>query len=480
MYAYCNGVSRLHGASSRSMWKAIWPGLGESEVPITAITNGVHPRTWISNTMLDLLDRYFGPRFTEEPSNKDLWDWMNRISDEELWRAHERRRERMVVFARDRLRQQMRRNGAGEAQLQRAEDVLSPYVLTIAFARRFATYKRGNLLLRDPARLFKILSDNDRPVQIIFAGKAHPNDLAGKELIKGIVHFAQNPELRSRIVFVEDYDMTMARYLTSGADVWLNNPRRPLEASGTSGMKAAVNGVLNCSVLDGWWDEAFNPECGWAIGKGEIYEDEGLQDEIESKALYDLLEREIVPLFYARGRDGLPRDWIKKMKSSMRVAGKDFSSHRMVVEYSEKFYFPALANYARFAQDDFRDARELAAYIKRIRSQWHLLRVLNVSSDSKPIMERGDKITVKATLHLGNLSPEDLCVELYHGAVSAKGEFTDPERAEMKPIGKSGSDWDYEVEMVCSQTGCQGHTVRILPRHHALAHPFLPGLIHWA
>jgi starch phosphorylase len=478
--AYSNGVSRLHGAVSRKMWRSIWPDLGESEIPISSITNGVHPRTWISNTMLDLLDRYFGPRFTEEPSNKDLWDRMNRISDEELWRAHERRRERMVVFARDRLRQQMRRNGSGEAQLQRAEDVLSPYVLTIAFARRFATYKRGNLLLRDPERLFKILSDNDRPVQVIFAGKAHPNDLAGKELIKSIVHFAQNPELRSRIVFVEDYDMTMARYLTSGADVWLNNPRRPLEASGTSGMKAAMNGVLNCSVLDGWWDEAYSPECGWAIGKGEIYEDEGLQDEIESKALYDLLEREIVPLFYARGRDGLPRDWIKKMKSSMRVAGKDFSSHRMLVEYSEKFYFPALANYTRLVQEDFRDARELAAYLKRVRSQWPLLRVLDVSSDSKPIMERGDKITVKARLNLGGLSPEDLCVELYHGAVSAKGEFTDPERAEMKPTGKSGSDWEYGVEMTCSQTGCQGHTVRILPRHRALAHPFLPGLVRWA
>jgi starch phosphorylase len=480
MSAYCNGVSRLHGAVSRHMWKSIWPGMAESEIPIGAITNGVHPRTWISNTTLELLDRYFGPRFTEEPSNRDLWDRMNRISDEELWRSHERRRERMVVFCRDRIRQQMRRNGAGEALLQRAEDVLSPTVLTIAFARRFATYKRGALLLRDPERLLRILTDNERPVQIIFAGKAHPMDLEGKGLIKSIVHFSQDPQLRSRIVFVEDYDMTMARYLTSGADVWLNNPRRPLEASGTSGMKAAINGVLNCSVLDGWWDEAYGPECGWAIGKGEIYEDEQLQDDIESKALYDLLEREIVPLFYARGRDGLPREWIKRMKSSMRMAGKEFSSHRMLVEYSERFYFPALANYSRFAKDGFRETRELAAYLTRVKAQWPSLAVVEIAPDAKPIMERGDRIRVRAKIRLGELSPEDLCVELYHGSLSSGGEITAPERAEMKAEGKAGAEWDFSVEMTCAQTGQQGLTVRILPRHRALAHPFLPGLIHWA
>jgi starch phosphorylase len=480
MSAYCNGVSRLHGQVSRAMWKGLWPGLPEAEVPIGHITNGVHPRTWISNTMLDLLDRYFGPRFTEEPTNRDLWDRMNRISDEELWRAHERRRERLVVFARDRLRQQMRRNGAGEALLQRAEDVLSPYVLTIAFARRFATYKRGNLLLRDPERLFKLLQDSDRPIQIIFAGKAHPHDMPGKEIIKGIVHFSQRPEVRSRIVFLEDYDMTMARYLTSGADVWLNNPRRPLEASGTSGMKAGVNGVLNCSVLDGWWDEGYDPEAGWAIGKGEVYQDETLQDEVESKALYDLLEREIIPLFYSRGRDGLPREWIRRMKASIRHTGKHFSSHRMLVEYSEKFYLPALANDESLRRSGYADARELSAFLERARREWPKLAVKDVSSDAKPIMERGDMVTVRALVHLGGLGPEDVAVELYHGPVSGQGEIVEPERAEMAAEAKAGPDWEFMVQVPCTRTGCQGHTVRILPRHRLLVHPFIPGLVRWA
>jgi len=478
--AYANGVSRLHGDVSRSMWKGLWPGLPEAEVPISHVTNGVHPRTWISNTMLDLLDRYFGPRFTEEPNNRDLWDRMNRISDEELWRAHERRRERMVVFARDRIRQQMRRNGVSEALLQRAEDVLSPYVLTIAFARRFATYKRGALLFRDPERLFRLLQDNERPIQIIFAGKAHPHDLPGKELIKSIVHYSQRPEVRSRIVFLEDYDMTMARYLTSGADVWLNNPRRPLEASGTSGMKAGINGVLNCSVLDGWWAEGFNTDAGWAIGKGEVYEDESLQDDVESKALYDLLEREIVPLFYARGRDGLPRDWIKKMKASIRITGKEFSSHRMLVEYAEKFYFPALANYDSMERSSWNDAKELSGFLDRLRREWPKTAVRDMTSDAKPIMERGQEVSVRAIVHLGNLSPEDVAVELYHGAVTGTGEFASPERSEMKPAAKAGSDWEFRVTVPCAKTGRQGHTVRIVPRHRSLVHPFVPGMVRWA
>ena len=363
--AYNNGVSRLHGEISQEMWKNLWPGLPVAEVPITSVTNGVHPRTWISNNKLELLDRYFGPRFYEEPMVKEVWDRIDRISDEELWRSHERRRERLVVFARDRVRQMMKRNGVHESQLFKAEDALSPSNLTISFARRFATYKRGNLLLRDPERLIRLLSDNDRPIQLIFAGKAHPHDIPGKELIKELVHFSRKPEIFSRIVFLEDYDMTMSRYLTSGSDLWLNTPRRPLEASGTSGMKAGMNGVLNCSVLDGWWAEAYAPEYGWAIGKGESYEDEELQDDIESKALYDLLEREVIPLFYNRGRDGLPRGWIKMMKASIREIGKQLSSHRMLIEYANKFYLPALENYEKLDNGGFAETKDLAAYLSR-------------------------------------------------------------------------------------------------------------------
>ncbi len=478
--AYNNGVSQLHGEVSREMWQGLWPGLPRSEVPIGAITNGVHPRTWVSNNMIELLDRYFGPRFEDDPTDLQIWNRMDRISDEELWRTHERRRERLVAFARDRIRQQLKRNGATESRIQQAEDCLSPYTLTISFARRFATYKRGNLLLRDPDRLLKLLRDSQRPIQLIFAGKAHPHDIPGKELIKEIVHFAERHEVTSKIIFLEDYDMTIARYLTSGSDLWLNTPRRPLEASGTSGMKAALNGVLNCSVLDGWWDEAYNPEVGWAIGKGEQYEDTNLQDEIESKALYDLLEREIVPIFYQRGRDGLPREWIKRMKACMREIGPAMSSQRMLMEYSNRFYYPALKNYKRLAKDEFAESKALAAYMAKLRSAWHEISVVKIESSAKPVMQRGDSLSVTACVRLGPLSPEEVLVELYHGAVSNQGEIVNAERVEMHASGQEEGCYKFKVGFACSQTGRQGHTVRILPKHPGLVHPYIPGFIRWA
>jgi starch phosphorylase len=479
--AYANGVSKLHGHVSRTMWKGLWAGLPLDEVPIGHVTNGVHPRTWVSSNMSDLLDRYFGPHFDEEPTDLAIWDRMDRISDEELWRTHERRRERLVVFARDRIRQNLKRNGAVERRIQQAEDALSPYALTIAFARRFATYKRGNLLLRDPERLLRLLKDTERPIQLIFAGKAHPMDMPGKELIRGIIHFAEQHDVVSRIIFLENYDMTMGRYLTAGADLWLNTPRRPLEASGTSGMKAAMNGVLNCSILDGWWDEAYNPENGWAIGRGEEYEDTNLQDEVESKALYDLLEREIIPLFYQRGRDGLPREWIKRMKTCMREIGQSMSSHRMLMDYSNKFYFPALKNYRRMVKDDYAEAKSLATYLIKLRQSWDSLKIIKLESNSKPVMQRGDSLTVTAHIETGALSPDEFLVELYHGtALSQHGEIENARRVEMRHIGREGNVCLFQIKIECTDTGLQGHTVRILPKHPALVHPYRTGFIKWA
>lgn len=480
MSAYANGVAALHGKVSREMWKGIWPGLSAGEVPIGHVTNGVHSRTWISNNMLELLDRYFGPRFYDDPTNLAIFDRIDRVSDEELWRTHERRRERLVVFARDRIRQQMQRSGVAESRLFHAEDALSPSVLTISFARRFATYKRGNLLLRDPDRLVRLLQDKDRPIQLIFAGKAHPHDLPGKELIKELVHFSRREDVQSRMIFLEDYDMTMARYMTSGSDLWLNTPRRPQEASGTSGMKAGMNGVLNCSVLDGWWDEGYKPEIGWAIGRGEQYADQELQDEVESKALFDLLEREIVPMFYARGRDNLPREWIRRMKASMREVGKGFSSVRMCMEYSNQYYFPALKTYRAMADRGFEQARSLAVYLDKARREWPRLAVPDVRTDAAPIMDRGDTVNVTAQVELAGLSPDEVAVELYHGRLSNQGEILAPERVEMVPESQAGESWSYRVAVVCARTGQHGYAVRILPKHPDLVHPFIPGLVRWA
>jgi len=481
MAAYGNGVAKLHGVVSREMWKGLWPGLPLNEVPIGHVTNGVHPRTWISSGMLDLLDRYFGPGFEDNPTNLPIWERMDRISDEELWRTHERRRERLVAFVRDRIREQYKRTGAVERRIRQAEDALSPYALTLCFARRFATYKRGNLLLRDPERLLKLVKDNNRPIQLIFAGKAHPNDMPGKDLIRDIIHFAEKYDVTSRIVFVENYDMNVAKYLTSGGDVWLNTPRRPMEASGTSGMKAAMNGVLNCSILDGWWDEAYNPEVGWAIGQGEQYQDEKLQDDIESKALYDLLERDIIPLFYHRGHDGLPREWIRRMKECMKQIGQSMSCHRMLMDYSNNFYFPALKNYRRFSKDDYAEAKSLAGYFHKLQQAWAGLKIVKLESNAKPVMQRGDMLTVSAYLDLGAMKPDELYVELYHGTVSNQSsEITDARKAEMKWLKSEGALSVFQVRIECVNTGMQGHTVRIMPKHDALIHPYRSGFIKWA
>jgi starch phosphorylase len=479
--AYANGVAKLHGVVSREMWKGLWPGLPLSEVPIGHVTNGVHPRTWVSSGMTELLDRYFGPRFEDEPTDLKIWERMDRISDEELWRTHERRRERLVAFVRDRIREQYKRTGAVERRIRQAEDALSPYALTLCFARRFATYKRGNLLLRDPERLLRLVKDNERPVQLIFAGKAHPHDMPGKELIRELIHFAEKYDVTSRIVFVENYDMTVAKYLTSGGDVWLNTPRRPMEASGTSGMKAAMNGVLNCSIMDGWWDEAYNPEVGWAIGHGEQYQDEKLQDDIESKALYDLLERDIIPLFYQRGRDGLPREWIKRMKTCMREIGQSMSCHRMLMDYSNAFYFPALKNYRRIIKDDYAESKSLAAYFTKLRQSWSSLRIVKLESSAKPVMQRGDSLVVTAYLDLGEMKPDEVQIELYHGSVSNQSnDITNACRTEMKWVSCEDNLNLYQVRIECASTGFQGHTVRILPKHEALIHPYRMGFIKWA
>jgi len=344
--AQANGVSKLHGEVSRRLWQSVWPDLSEDEVPITSVTNGVHLSSWVSgDTIEPLLDQYLGKNWREDSLNPDVWQRIDDIPDEELWRAHEQCRERLVAIARQRLRAQLQQQGVPSSEIKMADEVLDPKALTIAFTRRFAEYKRPTLILHDAERLLHLLTNRDRPVQIVLAGKSHPDDKIGKELIRQIVRFAKRKELRRQIVFIEDYDITLARYLVQGADIWLNTPRRPLEACGTSGMKAAANGVLNMSTLDGWWAEAYHPDIGWAIGRGEEYEDYEYQDEVESQSIYDLLEKEIIPLFYDRDDDGLPREWIRRMKATMRTICPEFSSARMVREYCQQFYTPAAEQY---------------------------------------------------------------------------------------------------------------------------------------
>jgi starch phosphorylase len=486
MASFQNGVSKLHGRVTREMWRHLWPGVPVDEIPIGHVTNGVHFRSWISNEMNQLYDRYLGPDWREEPGDQPLWRRVETIPAEELWRSHERRRERLVAFARRRLREQLERRGAGQSEVQAAAEALDPDVLTIGFARRFATYKRATLLLRDPARLEKILNDPSRPVQVIYAGKAHPRDNAGKELIQRIVQLARQPQFRRRLVFLEEYDMAVSRYLTQGVDVWLNTPLRPLEASGTSGMKAAANGALNLSTLDGWWDEAWNetgsPLIGWAIGRGETYADPNMQDQVEADALYELLERDVVPAFYQRGADRLPRQWIERMKASLGGLCHVFNTHRMVREYAELFYGPASSRYRLLAAGGAARARALAAWKDRLRKNWGEVRVVAVENHSPATLSVGQPIQARVRVCLGELKPDEVSVELYHGPVNADGSIFGGVATAMQAVGSpDGGVYTFEAKPVaCSNSGLHGYTVRVLPYHPDLAVGLIPGYICWA
>ena len=474
-----NGVSQLHGEVSRFMWQRGWPDVPQSEIPIGAVTNGVHPSSWISYEMAELFDRYLGPGWATQPADQSIWENIDAIPDEELWRTHERRRERMVSFARKRLIYFLTRRGALEHEVQTAREVLDPEALTIGFARRFATYKRGTLLFRDGERLKKILCSHDRPVQIIIAGKAHPRDNEGKELIKQIIHFARQPEVRHHIVFLEDYDIALGRSLVQGVDVWLNTPRRPMEACGTSGMKALFNGSLNASILDGWWAEAYQGGRGWAIGAGEDYIDYALQDEVESNALYHLLEEEIVPLFYQRGNDNLPRGWIAKMKTSMRILCPMFNSNRMVREYTERFYLPAMSECRKLTEHN--DALPSYCHWKNtIRQSWKDVAVVKVESINHDRVTVGRPISVKATIALGALTPADVQVQLYIGRTNPEGEILDAQSVVLEdPRQLNDGLWVFSGSTTCRQSGRYGYSVRVLPAHPSMTHSLEMRLMRW-
>lgn len=484
--AFSNGVSRLHGNVSRHMWNDIWKGLPEPEVPIGYVTNGVHFRSWVSLEMNQLYDRYLGPKWREEPADVKLWQRMDSIPAAELWRTHERRRERLVAFARRRLQEQLKSRGVPKSAIDEAEEVLNADALTIGFGRRFATYKRATLLLRDPARLSRILNDPQRPVQIIYAGKAHPKDQYGKQLIQAIIDLAKRPEFRRHIVFLENYDMATARYMVQGCDVWLNTPLRPQEASGTSGMKALANGALNVSTLDGWWDEAWQmgtdsgTDVGWAIGSGETYEDPGYQDQVEAEALYDLLEREIVPTFYERRADGLPRKWVDRMKSSMAKLCPEFNMHRMVIQYADEYYLEAHRRHCQLHADSSARAKSMGAWKKRVEAAWPRLRLVPMPVAESEV-DLGKDVTITAEVALDALTPDDVTVQVLTGRVDVRGELREPTVIAMECASRASSgNFQFRALWRPEKSGLCGYAVRVLPKHPDAVNSFFPSLITWA
>jgi starch phosphorylase len=480
---YVNGVSKLHGIVSKKMWVSGFKNVPFNEIPIGYVTNGVHLRSHISSEMEDLFLQYIGEKWVHNPASSDLWNRIDKIPDEELWRTHEKRRERLVAFCRRRSTKQIKNRGGSMNELAAALEILDPAALTIGFARRFATYKRATLIFRDVQRLEEIISDKDHPVQFIIAGKAHPKDEEGKRFIQEIFQFTKEERFRRKIVFIENYDLNVARYLVEGCDVWLNTPRRPLEASGTSGMKVIANGGLNFSVLDGWWDEGFDPEIGWKIGNGEEYTDPDYQDEIESHQFYDTLERQIIPLYYTRTEDKLPRQWISMVKNSMKKLGPKFNTHRMVEEYFSKYYLPSYQKRTLLMEKKWEKAKEISLWENNLINNWSNINVVNVQADSQSKQYKvGENFPVKANIRLGNLTPNDVEVQIYFGPYEKQDDPQLNSNVVMNVENKKSNDGVYKFVgyVKCRESGQIGYTIRILPKNSLFIHPFELGLVYWA
>jgi starch phosphorylase len=480
MAANCNGVSELHGSVARRMWSFVWPQRPEEEVPISHITNGIHISSFISQEFAYLFDRYLGPEWymgSRKPGN------ISRIDDiysEELWRAHEMNRARLVRTCREQLVKQYARRNAARNVLEAVEAVLDQDTLTIAFARRFATYKRAYLLLQDQDRLEALINNKKHPVQFIFAGKAHPRDNDGKELIKRLFQFAAKPEVRDKVIFLEDYDMHLARHLIQGADVWLNTPRRPYEACGTSGMKAAINGVVNVSILDGWWCEGYSEDKGWRIGNGEVYEDHNYQDAVESQALYNVLENEVIPCFYDRKNGNLPACWLQKMKASMKMVMESFCSMRMVSDYESRYYNPAARRHDALLAEGAGEAKALAAQIKRLRSLWRNIEIKPPIREAREPYRVGDSFHVTSEVHLAELKPEEVDVELYYGHLKSLEELSASHIEPMDVLEDRGNgNYLYGCDLNCEISGRFGLTVRVAP-HGDERIKSTPRLMTWA
>jgi len=474
-----NGVAKLHGAVSREMFSGIWPDVPVEEVPIGSVTNGVHARTFVSREMSDLLERIVGSDWPEAPP--ELWARVNDVADSELWTVRRTNRERLVHYARRRLRQAGMARGMNEAQVAWTAEALDPTALTIGFARRFATYKRADLLLRDAERLKSLLLDTERPLQIIVAGKAHPADIPGKELLQRVATFATDLDIRHRLVFLEDYDISVARMLVAGVDVWLNTPLRPMEACGTSGMKAALNGVLNCSILDGWWDEMYETDVGWAIPSAEWQDEQEARDEIEAVSLFNLLERQIIPLFYERDKDGLPTEWLRRMKACLSTLGPQVEASRMLKEYTLNYYEPAAARSVALRADHNERAKALVRWKRSVFRGWPSVAV-HATTYEELDAEHPAEYRVSAQIALGDLEPSDVDVQVIHGPVDLDDDLLSPVQVSMERVadGDVPGRHRYQVDIGFKQAGTFGYTVRIVPAHPDVRHYAHLGRVAWA
>ncbi|MET8872697.1 alpha-glucan family phosphorylase [Nocardia sp. NPDC004604] len=470
-----NGVSKLHGEVSRAMFAPLWPGFDATEVPIGSVTNGVHAPTWAAREWFDMAREYIGPQLVEEARG---WEKLRDIDLAELWSTRNTLRATLVAEVRRRVRASWLERGAASAELDWVDGVFDPNVLTVGFARRVPTYKRLTLMLRDPQRLRALLLNPDRPMQLVVAGKSHPADDGGKALIQQVVRFADDPQVRHRIVFLPDYDMSMARYLYWGCDVWLNNPLRPLEACGTSGMKSALNGGLNLSIRDGWWDEMYDGENGWAIPTADGVTDEHRRDDLEAAALYDLFERMVAPRFYDRDLSDMPVRWVEMVRHTLETLGPKVLASRMVRDYSVEYYAAAAVAGKRASADEFAGARAISEYRRRVEAAWPSVKVIQVDSaglPDTPII--GAELSLSARIDLGGLTPADVTIQAVLGRVSPTDDLSDISSYPMTHTGSdSGTDL-FTVETPVPLSGAVGYTIRILPHNELLAGDAELGLV---
>ena len=473
-----NGVSKLHGEVARRMWQFLWPGVDQADVPIGHITNGVHTGTWLSPEIRQLYDRYLPQDWEETIDSPEQWKALDQVPAEELWQAHNARKDILINYVRTSLRRHRLRLGEGPTALRAADQILDPNAFTIGFARRFATYKRATLIMRDMERFLTLLGSPERPVQIIFAGKSHPADEPGKALIKEIYLASRSAQLAGKVIFLENYDMSMARHLVSGVDLWLNNPIRPHEASGTSGEKASLNGIPNCSILDGWWAEGYTPGNGWAIGEEREYQDAETQNAADADALYETLEKDVIPLYYDRDASGIPVGWIDVMRSAIKVCAPRFSMRRQVKDYTNQLYVPAGQRSMSFCDDTYALAQEQSNWSKQVFSAWSAVTV-EVQGPRDTQFPIGARLDVSATVHSGGLDADDLVAELVVGR-DRNGEIEELEFVALQATKQGGDTLHYAGGIEVRHGGSIVYGVRVLPTHATLSNKYELGLVKWA
>ena len=475
-----NGVSKLHGEVSRELFAEVWPNIAEDESPITHVTNGIHTCTWLAPNLKELFNEYLPPYWQDNIQVDSTWEKIDNIPDQKLWNAHIERKEKLIKLIKQNVTNRYLNSGIGYDQISEIVNKLNPRALTIGFARRFATYKRATLLFKDIARLTQILNDEKRPVQIVFAGKAHPADKDGQELIKTIHEISLMPQFKGKIFILENYNIGISRYLISGVDVWLNNPRRPMEASGTSGEKASVNGVVNFSVLDGWWCEGYNGVNGWTIGTNAQYDSYEEQDKADSNSLYHTLENKIIPAYYNQDRDGISKEWMTYMKNSIKSTGGKYSTSRMVCDYVNDLYMP-LCNLKKQYFDELQNVAEFTDWKKKVRNNWEKIKLVQDRNVDNARLVAGTQITVNCEVYLPNIEEENTDIQVYFGQFLNNGTVRNVYTMTMNKIAENKEEhkYTYEATLDLKSGGNYGYTFRAMPKHKMLIDSENLDLVKW-